>query len=164
MKARAQPPAAPHCPKGAERRRVAGIEHVIGRSQDGASCNGWHVPRPQAVSFAGSCGHLQSNQGRPMLECLFQPYAAPIPSHSLLGIVQQFATPTPPDNKGPGIPCALFNLKVKFCEPCTNRLREMYFIFPVNQIGKFAFFYFRILENGKKAAPCEGRLETCAIC
>lgn len=110
VEARAQPPAAPHCPKGAERRRVVGNEHAIGRSQDGASCNGWHVPRPQAVSFAGSCGHLQSNQGRPMLDCLFQPYAAPIPSHSLLGIVQQFATPTPPDNKGPGIPCALFNL------------------------------------------------------
>ena len=103
-------PRRPPLPKWRRAAASGRDEHVFGRSQDGASCNGWHVPRPQAVSFAGSCGHLQSNQGRPMLDCLFQPYAAPIPSHSLLGIVQQFATPTPPDNKGPGIPCALFNL------------------------------------------------------
>lgn len=93
-----------------------------------------------------------------MLECLFQPYAAPIPSHSLLGIVQQFATPTPPDNKGPGIPCALFNLKVKFGEPCTNRLDKMYFNFLFAQMGKLAFFYFRKVANDKRAAPCEGCL------
>jgi len=87
VRARAQPPAAPHSQKGIRGAAVVRIEHVFGWSQDGASCNGWHVPRPQAVSFAGSCGYLRSTQGRPILGCLSQAYAAPIPSQSQLGIV-----------------------------------------------------------------------------
>lgn len=66
-----QPPAAPHWDTGIPgRRRVVGITLVKAWSQDGASCNGWHVPRPQAVSFAGSCGYLRINQQRPIIAFL----------------------------------------------------------------------------------------------
>ena len=34
----------------------------------------------------------------------------------------------------------------------------MYFNFPLVQMGKFAFFYFRICANAKRAALCRGRL------
>lgn len=76
VKARAQPPAAPHTQKrlqGHRKRRVVGIEPVFGRSQDGASCNCWQVPQPASGQL---CGLMRSSSihssGCPLLELLAQ--------------------------------------------------------------------------------------------